>query len=69
MKELAAQVHRQLGVRMSAAQLDALARYEQELLDWNTRFNLTAIRSPQEVRTRHFLELADLPAGAARNAP
>ena len=56
MKDLAAQVHRQLGVRLSAAQLDALARYEQELLDWNTRFNLTAIRTPQEVRTRHFLD-------------
>ncbi len=56
MKDLAAQVHRQLGVRLSAAQLDALARYEQELLDWNTRFNLTAIRTPQEVRTKHFLD-------------
>jgi len=56
MKDLAAQVHRQLGVRLSAAQLDVLTRYEQELLEWNTRFNLTAIRSPQEVRTRHFLD-------------
>ena len=56
MKDFAAQVHRQLGVRLSAAQLDALARYEQELLDWNTRFNLTAIRTPQEVRTKHFLD-------------
>ncbi len=56
MKDFAAQVHRQLGVRLSAAQLDVLARYEQELVDWNTRFNLTAIRTPQEVRTKHFLD-------------
>ena len=56
MKEFAAQVHRQLGVRLSAAQLDALARYEQELIEWNTRFNLTAIRNPQEIRTKHFLD-------------
>jgi 16S rRNA (guanine527-N7)-methyltransferase len=56
MKDFAAQVYRQLGVRMSAAQLDLLARYEQELLDWNTRFNLTAIRSPQEMRIKHFLD-------------
>jgi len=56
MKELAAQVHRQLGVRLSAAQLDLLARYEQELIEWNARFNLTAIRNPQEIRTKHFLD-------------
>jgi len=56
MKDFAAQVHRQLGVRMSAAQLAALARYEQELLDWNSRINLTAIRSSQEIRTKHFLD-------------
>ena len=56
MKEFAQQVHRQLGVRLSAAQLEALARYEQELLAWNERFNLTAIRTPQEVRTKHFLD-------------
>ena len=56
MKEFAQQVHKQLGVRLSAAQLDLLARYEQELIEWNARFNLTAIRSPQEIRTKHFLD-------------
>ena len=56
MKDCAAQVQRQLGARMSAAQLAALARYEQELLDWNSHTNLTAIRSSQEVRTKHFLD-------------
>lgn len=56
MKDFAAQVQRQLGARMSAAQLAALARYEQELLDWNSHTNLTAIRSSQEVRTKHFLD-------------
>jgi len=56
MKDFAAQVHRQLGVRLNATQLAALARYEQELIDWNSRINLTAIRSSQEIRTKHFLD-------------
>ena len=56
MKDFAAQVHRQLGVRLSTAQLAALARYEQELVDWNSRVNLTAIHSSQEIRTKHFLD-------------
>ena len=56
MKEFAQQVHKQLGVRLTVAQLDLLARYEQELIEWNARFNLTAIRSLQEIRTKHFLD-------------
>ena len=56
MKDFAAQVHRQLGVRLNAAQLAVLARYEQELVDWNSRVNLTAIHSSQEIRTKHFLD-------------
>lgn len=56
MKELAQQAQRQLGMRISSAQLEALQHYERELLDWNSRFNLTAIRDPQEVRIKHFLD-------------
>lgn len=56
MKELAQFAQQQLSLRLSAGQLDALIRYEQELLDWNERFNLTAIRDPQDVRIKHFLD-------------
>lgn len=56
MKELAEQVQRQIGLRLSSAQLQALAVYERELLNWNTRFNLTAIRNAEEVRIKHFLD-------------
>lgn len=31
-------------------------RYQQELLDWNTRMNLTAITNPEEVQIKHFLD-------------
>lgn len=56
MEELALQAERQLGVRLHKAQIRALEHYERELLDWNTRFNLTAIRNSKEIRTKHFLD-------------
>jgi 16S rRNA (guanine527-N7)-methyltransferase len=56
MQELTQAIHRQLGLRLSRAQLSALTLYERELVDWNTRFNLTAIRDPQEIHIKHFLD-------------
>jgi 16S rRNA (guanine527-N7)-methyltransferase len=56
MEELAQQTQRQLGLRLNAAQIKALALYEHELIDWNAKFNLTAIRNPQEIRIKHFLD-------------
>jgi 16S rRNA (guanine527-N7)-methyltransferase len=35
-------------------------RYRQELLDWNTRFNLTAITDPEEILIKHFLDSLSL---------
>ena len=56
MQELTRHANRQLGLRLSRAQLSALSLYERELVDWNTRFNLTAIRDPQEIHIKHFLD-------------
>jgi 16S rRNA (guanine527-N7)-methyltransferase len=56
MNELAQQTQRQLGVHLTRSQLAALSLYERELVDWNTRFNLTAIRDPQEIQIKHFLD-------------
>jgi 16S rRNA (guanine527-N7)-methyltransferase len=55
-KELAQSVYQLLGIRLTPAQLAALSLYEHELLDWNTRMNLTAIRDPEMVRKKHFLD-------------
>src|SRR2546422_6066423 len=41
-------------------QLEQFLRYRQELLDWNTRFNLTAITDPEEVLIKHFLDSLSL---------
>lgn len=56
MKELVQHVRNLIGLRLTAVQVSALERYEQELLSWNTRFNLTAIREPGQIRIKHFLD-------------
>jgi 16S rRNA (guanine527-N7)-methyltransferase len=47
---------KQLGVEPKDALLEQFFRYRQELLDWNTRMNLTAISDPEEVLLKHFLD-------------
>ena len=56
MKELAQQVHALVGIRLTRLQLATLGQYEGLLLEWNSRYNLTAIRDPQEIRAKHFLD-------------
>lgn len=57
MQELTQHAQRQLGFHLTRSQLSALSLYERELVDWNMRFNLTAIRDPQEIHIKHFLDL------------
>jgi 16S rRNA (guanine527-N7)-methyltransferase len=56
MQEFAQHAQQQLGLHLRRSQLSALSLYERELIDWNTRFNLTAIRDPQEIHIKHFLD-------------
>src|ERR1700693_4466099 len=41
---------------LSPDQLDQISTYIDLLLRWNARINLTAIRHPEEIVTRHFGE-------------
>ena len=41
---------------LSPTQLDQISTYIDLLLRWNARINLTAIRNPEEIVTRHFGE-------------
>jgi 16S rRNA (guanine527-N7)-methyltransferase len=41
---------------LSSAQLRSISTYIDILLRWNARMNLTAIREPEEIVTRHFGE-------------
>src|ERR1019366_4469318 len=50
----------QLDLSLSECQFEQFVCYQQELLEWNTRFNLTAITDPEEVQIRHFLDSLSL---------
>ena len=43
-------------VHITGRQALALAAYEKELIEWNQKFNLTAIRDAESIRTKHFLD-------------
>lgn len=46
----------QLGVTLDARQRAQLLTLVHELADWSTRFNLTAIREPADIVTKHLLD-------------
>lgn len=56
MKRLAPSIQKLAGIRLNAKQYAAFELFEQELIDWNTRFNLTAIHEPEKIRLKHFLD-------------
>jgi 16S rRNA (guanine527-N7)-methyltransferase len=45
---------------VSEQELQLFLRYRQELIEWNSRFNLTAITDPDEILRKHFLDSASL---------
>ena len=45
-----------LGIRLQPHHLDAFRAYQEILIDWNQRFNLTAITDDMGVQIRHFLD-------------
>ena len=56
MKELARSAELLFGIHLTREHLSALKRYEKELIEWNSRMNLTAINTPQGIRSKHFLD-------------
>ena len=44
------------GAAISSAQLELISIYIDLLLRWNARINLTAVRQPEQIVTRHFGE-------------
>lgn len=45
-----------IGLQVSNSQLKSFQTYEDELILWNDRFNLTAIRDREGIRVKHFLD-------------
>ncbi len=48
------------GIRVTAEQKMQFQKYEEELLLWNGRFNLTAIQEVEGIRIKHFLDSASI---------
>lgn len=47
---------KEMGIPLSARQVEAFRAYRRELLEWNRKFNLTAITQEEQVEIRHFLD-------------
>ena len=43
-------------IHLTGRQVMSLVTYERELLDWNQKFNLTAIKDAESIRIKHFLD-------------
>lgn len=56
MEKLVQEARQLFGVHLSGRQVIALMTFERELLAWNEKFNLTAIRDVEGIRTKHFLD-------------
>jgi 16S rRNA (guanine527-N7)-methyltransferase len=68
MNDLTRKTFQLFDLRLTPGQEAAFECYENELLSWNDRFNLTAIQDPLQVQTKHFLDsLSCLPI--MREAP
>lgn len=46
----------ELGIRLSPRHVQAFQTYRRELLEWNKRFNLTAITQEERIEIQHFLD-------------
>lgn len=56
MEKLLKEIQNLTGLKLTARQAAAFQRYELLLMEWNARFNLTAVRDVEGVRTKHFLD-------------
>lgn len=56
MEKLVQDLRALVGIQLNARQISALKRYEEVLLEWNQKLNLTAIRDSEGIRTKHFLD-------------
>lgn len=56
MQKLIEDIRTLVGIRLNTRQINAFKTYEEILLAWNQKFNLTAIRDVEGIRTKHFLD-------------
>jgi 16S rRNA (guanine527-N7)-methyltransferase len=58
-----------MGIDLTSAQIDSFQTYYQELIDWNSRINLTAITDYHNVQVKHFLDSLTVFLGLPKPLP
>ncbi len=56
MDQFAQNCQQLLNIKLTDAQISAFRIFETELMAWNEKFNLTAIRDVEQIRNKHFLD-------------
>ena len=56
MEKLVRSAQALFNVQITGRQVTSLITYEKELIEWNQKFNLTAIRDVESIRVKHFLD-------------
>jgi 16S rRNA (guanine527-N7)-methyltransferase len=56
MEKLVQDAQALFNLHITGRQVMAFTTFEKELLEWNQKFNLTAIRDVESIRTKHFLD-------------
>ena len=56
MEQFTQKVKTLLGISLTPSQIKSFEVYQRELMDWNARHNLTAIRDEEGIRIKHFLD-------------
>src|SRR5213080_231357 len=46
----------EFGIGLTARQVSELTVYAHELIAWNSKINLTAIRHPDQIAVKHFVD-------------
>lgn len=58
-----------LGIKLSSAQVEQFQTYYEDLIDWNSRVNLTAITDYHEVQLKHFVDSLSIALALPKSIP
>src|SRR5512138_55652 len=56
MEKLVQDAQSLFNLHITGRQVMCFTAFEKELIEWNQKFNLTAIRDTESIRTKHFLD-------------
>lgn len=69
MEKLSHDALRLFNLQLTPRQVAMLTTYEQQLIEWNEKFNLTAIRDVDAIRAKHFLDSMSCSLAWKENPP